>query len=383
MEGISVEPSSWQASWSPISVPYGHGSLPTGTAVRARDLVAPVFPRSAGGARVSGAGEPAVSGSPPRLRAGLADRGIDLEEELGRGGTSIVYRATDRKHARPVVVKVLRPEVSAALGTIRFLREIQFAAVLRHPHLLPLYDSGAVDGLLFYVMPYIEGESLRQRLTRSGRLPIDEALRIAAEVADALAAAHVKGIVHRDIKPENILLEAGHALVADFGVGLAMTRAAREHAGVHEPRAGERRDGGRRPQRPVQPRLCGVRDADGRAAVHGAHDARDHRASAPRSAGAGAAAPAKGAGGGCGRRGKGSRDRAEPAIRYREGFRASAGGAGATRPALAEPQCPPHRRNRGSARPRRGRPPRDPTAAPANGGGGAQPKARGCDGAQQ
>jgi len=200
--------------------------------------MAPVFTRSAGGARVSGAGEPAVSGSPPRLRAGLADRGIDLEEELGRGGTSIVYRATDRKHARPVVVKVLRPEVSAALGTIRFLREIQFAAVLRHPHLLPLYDSGAVDGLLFYVMPYIDGESLRQRLTRSGRLPIDEALRIAAEVADALAAAHVKGIVHRDIKPENILLEAGHALVADFGVGLAMTRAAREHASL-EPGDGE------------------------------------------------------------------------------------------------------------------------------------------------
>jgi len=174
----------------------------------------------------------------PRLRACLAERGIDLADELGRGGMSVVYRATDRKHARPVVVKVLRPEVSAALGRISFLREIQFAAVLRHPHLLPLYDSGAVDDTLFYVMPYIDGESLRQRLTRSGRLPIDEALRIAAEVADALAAAHVKGIVHRDIKPENILLEAGHALVADFGVGLAMTRAARERASL-EPTDGE------------------------------------------------------------------------------------------------------------------------------------------------
>ncbi len=106
----------------------------------------------------------------PRLRACLAERGIDLADELGRGGTSVVYRATDRKHARPVVVKVLRPEVSAALGRISFLREIQFAAVLRHPHLLPLYDSGAVDDTLFYVMPYIDGESLRQRLTRSGRL---------------------------------------------------------------------------------------------------------------------------------------------------------------------------------------------------------------------
>jgi len=145
----------------------------------------------------------------PRLRAGLAERGIGLEEELGRGSTSIVYRATDRKHARPVVVKVLRPEVSAALGTIRFLREIQFAAVLRHPHVLPLYDSGAVDGSLFYVMPYVDGESLRQRLARSGRLPIEEALRIAGEVAGALAHAHAQGIVHRDIKPENILLEAG------------------------------------------------------------------------------------------------------------------------------------------------------------------------------
>ena len=179
-----------------------------------------------------------MSGSPPRLRACLAERGIDLADELGRGGMSVVYRATDRKHARPVVVKVLRPEVSAALGRISFLREIQFAAVLRHPHLLPLYDSGAVDDTLFYVMPYIDGESLRQRLTRSGRLPIDEALRIAAEVADALAAAHVKGIVHRDIKPENILLESGHALVADFGVGLAMTRAARERASL-EPTDGE------------------------------------------------------------------------------------------------------------------------------------------------
>ena len=175
-----------------------------------------------------------MSAPPSRLRAGLAERGIGLEEELGRGGTSIVYRATDRKHARPVVVKVLRPEVSAALGTIRFLREIQFAAVLRHPHILPLYDSGAVDGSLFYVMPYVDGESLRQRLARSGRLPIEEALRIAGEVAGALAHAHAQGIVHRDIKPENILLEAGHAVVADFGVGLAMTRAARDRASAEE-----------------------------------------------------------------------------------------------------------------------------------------------------
>jgi len=194
----------------------------------------PVLTRSSGEAPVSSATEPAVSAPPSRLRAGLAERGIGLEEELGRGGTSIVYRATDRKHARPVVVKVLRPEVSAALGTIRFLREIQFAAVLRHPHILPLYDSGAVDGSLFYVMPYVDGESLRQRLARSGRLPIEEALRIAGEVAGALAHAHAQGIVHRDIKPENILLEAGHAVVADFGVGLAMTRAARDRASAEE-----------------------------------------------------------------------------------------------------------------------------------------------------
>src|SRR5207253_4141793 len=113
--------------------------------------MAPVFTRSAGGARVSGAGEPAVSGSPPRLRAGLAERGIGLEEELGRGGTSIVYRATDRKHARPVVVKVLRPEGSGALGTIRFRRELQCAAVLRRADILALYASGAGDGALVCV----------------------------------------------------------------------------------------------------------------------------------------------------------------------------------------------------------------------------------------
>ena len=166
------------------------------------------------------------------VRAGLAERGIDLERELARGGSSVVYRATDRKHARPVVVKVLRPEVSAALGSIRFLREIQFAAVLRHPHILPLYDSGAVGSALFYVMPYVDGESLRQRLVRAGPLPVAESLRIAGEVADALAYAHARGIVHRDVKPENILLEAGHAVIADFGVGLAMSRAGRGRAPV-------------------------------------------------------------------------------------------------------------------------------------------------------
>jgi tRNA A-37 threonylcarbamoyl transferase component Bud32/TolB-like protein len=159
------------------------------------------------------------------LRAGLAERGIELGEEIGRGGMAIVYRACDRRHGRQVVVKVLRPEAQVVLGQDRFLREIQIAASLHHPHIVPIYDSGAVDGTPFYVMPYIEGETLRQRLARTGRLSVDEALRVAREVGDALAYAHAHGVVHRDIKPENILLEGDHALVADFGIALAAGRA--------------------------------------------------------------------------------------------------------------------------------------------------------------
>src|SRR6187549_645594 len=134
-----------------------------------------------------------------------------------------VYSATDLKHHRKVAIKVLRPELAAALGAERFLKEIETTANLRHPHILPLYDSGEADGFLFYVMPLVEGESLRDRLARDRQLPIADALQIGREVADALNYAHAHGVVHRDIKPENILLEGGHAVVADFGIARAMT----------------------------------------------------------------------------------------------------------------------------------------------------------------
>lgn len=159
--------------------------------------------------------------------AALADR-YRIERELGRGGTSTVYLAHDLRHGRPVAVKVLYPELAASLGPARFLREVEIAASLTHPHILPLYDSGAVDGFLYYVMPYVEGESLRHRLRREIQLPVDEAVRIAREVAEALGHAHQHGIVHRDIKPENILLEGDHAIVADFGVARAIETAASE-----------------------------------------------------------------------------------------------------------------------------------------------------------
>ncbi|NIM50630.1 MAG: protein kinase [Gemmatimonadales bacterium] len=148
-----------------------------------------------------------------------------FEQELGRGGTATVYRAQDLKHQRKVAVKVMRPELAASLGAERFLREIQIAAQLSHPHILPLYDSGEVDGLLYYVMPFVAGESLRTRLAREGQLPLEDALHITLEVADALSYAHGRGVVHRDIKPENVLLESSHALVTDFGIARAITAA--------------------------------------------------------------------------------------------------------------------------------------------------------------
>ncbi len=159
-----------------------------------------------------------------RLRAAVADR-YAIEGELGAGGMATVYLARDLKHARQVALKVLRPELAAALGADRFLREIQITAGLNHPHILPLYDSGEADGFLYYVMPYVRGESVRQRLKREGRIPAAEALKITREVADGLDYAHRNDIVHRDIKPENILLEGGHAVVADFGIARAITTA--------------------------------------------------------------------------------------------------------------------------------------------------------------
>ena len=158
------------------------------------------------------------------LNAALADR-YRLERELGAGGMATVYLAQDLKHQRRVAIKVLRPELAAAIGADRFLREITTTASLRHPHILPLYDSGAAGETLFYVMPFVDGESLRERLQREKQLPLDDALQIAREVADALSYAHGRGIVHRDIKPENIMLEAGHAVVADFGIAKAISAA--------------------------------------------------------------------------------------------------------------------------------------------------------------
>ena len=162
-----------------------------------------------------------------RLRTTLSSR-YTVEQELGSGGMATVYLAHDLKHERQVAIKVLRPELAAALGAERFLREIKITANLNHPHILPLLDSGEADGVLFYVMPYVEGESLRDRLNREKQLPIDDALNLASEVADALASAHRHSVIHRDIKPENILLREGHAVVADFGIALAVTVARAE-----------------------------------------------------------------------------------------------------------------------------------------------------------
>jgi eukaryotic-like serine/threonine-protein kinase len=162
-----------------------------------------------------------------RLAAGLAER-YTIERELGRGGMASVFLAQDRKHGRPVAVKVLRPEIAGALGTERFLLEIQIAAHLNHPHVLPLLDSGEADDLLYYVMPYVEGETLRERLTRAGQLSLEDALQITREVAQGLAYAHGRGLVHRDIKPENIMLSSGHAVITDFGIARAMDQAGDE-----------------------------------------------------------------------------------------------------------------------------------------------------------
>ncbi|MCZ6856804.1 MAG: protein kinase [Gemmatimonadetes bacterium] len=159
-----------------------------------------------------------------RLAAALADR-YAIEREIGSGGMATVYLAEDLKHHRKVAVKVLRPELAATLGPERFLREIEVAARLQHPHILPLHDSGEAGGFLYYVMPYVEGQSLREKLVEEGELPIDEAVRVIKEVVDALAHAHEHGVVHRDIKPDNIMLSGRHAMVTDFGVAKAVSEA--------------------------------------------------------------------------------------------------------------------------------------------------------------
>ena len=163
-----------------------------------------------------------------RLNAALEGR-YTIERELGAGGMATVYLAEDVRHHRKVALKVLRPDLAATLGPDRFLREIEIAAALTHPHILPLHDSGEADGFLFYVLPYIEGESLRDRLLREGELPIAEAVRILRDVVDALAHAHDNGVVHRDIKPDNVMLSGRHALVTDFGVAKAVSEATGRH----------------------------------------------------------------------------------------------------------------------------------------------------------
>ena len=165
-----------------------------------------------------------------RVRAALAGR-YTVEWEVGRGGMSRVYAARDLRHGRRVAIKVLRPDLASILGADRFLQEIEIAARLQHPHILPLFDSGEAAHLLFYVMPFVTGETLRARLTRTGRLTISDAARIGREITDALGYAHREGVVHRDIKPENVMLGAGHAYVMDFGIAKALSEAT-DHSGI-------------------------------------------------------------------------------------------------------------------------------------------------------
>ncbi|HSM15379.1 MAG TPA: serine/threonine-protein kinase, partial [Gemmatimonadales bacterium] len=162
--------------------------------------------------------------APSKLAEALSGR-YTIERELGAGGMATVYLAEDMKHRRNVAVKVLRAELAATVGPDRFLREIETVAQLTHPHILPLHDSGDANGFLYYVMPYVEGESLRSRLAREGELPIADAVRLLRDVADALALAHRRGVVHRDIKPDNVLLSGQHAYVTDFGVAKAVSEA--------------------------------------------------------------------------------------------------------------------------------------------------------------
>ena len=182
------------------------------------DLLAPVVSRRHIGV---------MSEIQDRLQSGLEGR-YQIESELGRGGAGEVFLARDVKHGRKVALKVLDPDLGQSLGADRFLREIQISAQLNHPHILALHDSGEADGLLYYVMPFVEGESLQDRLEREHQLPIDEAIRIGLEVADALAHAHSLGLIHRDIKPANILLQSGHAVLADFGIARAIGEAGGE-----------------------------------------------------------------------------------------------------------------------------------------------------------
>jgi serine/threonine-protein kinase len=162
-----------------------------------------------------------------RFQSLLKDRYV-IERELGRGGMAVVFLARDVRHDRPVAIKVFRSDIGDASGAERFQREIRLLARLQHPHILPLYDSGTTGETSYFVSPFVEGETLRARLKREHQLPVDEAVRLAVEMADALDFAHDRGVVHRDIKPENILLHDGHAVVADFGIARAIRRSSSE-----------------------------------------------------------------------------------------------------------------------------------------------------------
>ena len=187
----------------------------------AHDRAGDFLDRPAAEQLVATSGPPSLIG---RLATALGGH-YQLEREIGRGGMATVHLALDLRHHRRVAIKVLREELAAAIGGERFLEEIRVTASLQHPHILPLFDSGSAGGLLWYVMPFVEGETLRSRLARERRLPVDDALRLVREMADALDYAHRHGIVHRDVKPENVLLQSGHALIADFGIALALENA--------------------------------------------------------------------------------------------------------------------------------------------------------------
>ena len=163
-----------------------------------------------------------LTDSVQRLTAALAGR-YTIIREIGAGGMATVYLAEDVRHHRQVALKVLKPDLAASIGAERFLHEIEIAARLHHPHVLSLYDSGQADGFLFFVMPFVEGQSLRERVGREGALPVADVVRIFWDVVDALGYAHEHGVVHRDIKPDNIMLAGRHALVADFGVAKAVS----------------------------------------------------------------------------------------------------------------------------------------------------------------
>ncbi|MGH7472102.1 MAG: serine/threonine-protein kinase, partial [Longimicrobiales bacterium] len=196
-----------------------------------------------------------------RVSKALAGR-YTIERELGSGATATVYLARDERHNRSVAIKVLNPEVGSVLGADRFLREIETVARLHHPHILPLFDSGSSDDLLWFVMPHVAGETLRQRLERERQLSIEDATTLACEIADALAYAHQNGVMHRDIKPENILLSSGHALVADFGLTRAL------HESEDESRITRTGVSLGTPQYMSPEQAAGQRDIDGRSDIY-------------------------------------------------------------------------------------------------------------------